>query len=468
VFSSSFLNLRDRPHCGLLGLMDEKRTDALRKAAAKRRKASGEVSCTSPEPVKKSSLPESILGGKYVRLLDKLVASLRNEQTAHGNQQLFLDDVFVVYLLAFFNPAIRSLRTLEDLSQTPQAQKHLSITRICKTTLSDFNKLIEPERFEPIVKALRENLSRKQVGKHVRDKQLELLLKQTIAVDGTFLPAVAEVAWSVANSNNHGGKHYRARFDAQIDIQTWLPEAIVIPEPGQSESSSASLHVQAGKIYLYDRGYSGFELLRAHYEAQEGDECLNVKSNFVIRYKKEGSNSPTLVVTQENAISEQDQAAGVVSDRIGYFQSDSAKKAGLSKCLLREVVIEYEENGEKKILRLITNLLDVSAGVIGLLYRMRWQVELFFRWFKTIANFGHLISHSKQGALAHLYVTIIGTMLMYLHTGYRPSKYMFALMGQVAMGAATLEDIIPILRERERRCELDRLSAARRREKNKQ
>ncbi len=58
-------------------------------------------------------------------------------------------------------------------------------------------------------------------------------------------------------------------------------------------------------------------------------------------------------------------------------------------------------------------------------------------------------------------------MVSLLHTGYRPSKYMFAMLSQVAAGGATLEEIIPILRERERRSELDRQSAARRREKKK-
>jgi len=39
------------------------------------------------------------------------------------------------------------------------------------------------------------------------------------------------------------------------------------------------------------------------------------------------------------------------------------------------------------------------------------------------------------------------------------------LLSQVAAGSATLEEIIPILRERERRNELDHTSAARRRAK---
>jgi len=69
--------------------------------------------------------------------------------------------------------------------------------------------------------------------------------------------------------------------------------------------------------------------------------------------------------------------------------------------------------------------------------------------------------------LAHLYVTIIATLLMYLHTGSRPSKYLFALLGQVALGAATLDEIMPILRERERQSQLARESAARRQARKK-
>ena len=405
--------------------------------------------------------PEKIIGVKYVRLLEKQLNQLRDE-TAHGNQRLFLDDVFVAYLLAFFNPRVRSLRTIEDVSQTQQVQKHLSVRKICKSTLSDFNSLVDPERLVPIIQALRGQLSRKQARRPHADSDLNELLKQTVAVDGTFLPAVAKVAWSVANSNNHGATRHRARLDAHLNVSTWLPEAIVVPEPGQSESDSAIEHIQTGRIYVYDRGYSGFALLRAHY-----DDEFEAKSHFVVRYKSGGVNSPTLSDVVHRPLDEEDCVAGVVSDRVGHFTSENARRAGVSKILLREIIIPYDDNGEPKTLRLITNLLNVSASTIALLYKYRWQVELFFRWFKSIGNFGHLISHASEGVLTHLYVTIIAVLLMYLHTGYRPSKYMFAMLNQVAIGAATLDEIMPILRERERRTALDRASAARRRAKKK-
>jgi hypothetical protein len=145
--------------------------------------------------------PETVVGGKYVRLLNRYLSQLRDE-TAHGNRRLFLDDVFVSYLLAFFNPTIRSLRTIEDFSQCVQAQKHVSLRKICRSTLSDFNRLADPERLAPMLDALRAQLSREQAPQRTRaTDDLSGLLQQTIAVDGTFLPATAEVTWALAANN---------------------------------------------------------------------------------------------------------------------------------------------------------------------------------------------------------------------------------------------------------------------------
>lgn len=441
----------------------------------RRRRGAGGVSraalSQSDAPEETRQWPEKVIGAKYVRLLEKHLRSLRNEN-AHGNRQLFLDDVFAVYLLAFFNPVVRSLRTVEDLSQTRQAQKHLSIDKVCKSTLSDFNQLIDPERLTPIVHALRSRLSKKNVRTERTESDLNKLLQQTVAVDGTFLHAVADVAWAVGHSNNHGAVRHRARLDAHVNVSTWLPETIVVPKPKQSEADSAIENILADRIYVYDRAYSSFALLRAHYERALHDktaenEGLRAKSHFVVRYKPAGGNSPKLRNAVDRPLTDDDRASGVQSDRVGFFTSDTARRAGVSKILLREVIVRYEEKGKTKTLRLITNLLDVSAHTIAILYRHRWQVELFFRWFKSFGHFGHLISHSRGGVLTHLYVTIIAVLLMYLHTGHRPSKYMFALLSQVAAGGATLEEILPILRERERRKELDRASAARRRAKKR-
>lgn len=417
----------------------------------------------SDDRVEEVVWPETVVGGKYVRLLNKVLTQLRQDD-AHGNRKLHLDAVFVVHLLAFFNPTVRSLRTIEDFSQTRQVRKHVSLRKVCRSTLSDFHQIAEPGRLVPIITELRRQLNRKNVTvPNCDNADLCELLKQTIAVDGTFLPALADVAWAVRNANNRGTQSYRARLDVHLDVATWLPEAIVVPEPGQSETDSAIENIREGRIHLYDRAFSSFALLNAHYR-QDDDEWVP-RSHFVVRYRPAGGNSPELRETKSRELTEADRQAGVISDCTGVFHSSKPNRHKLNAVPLREVCVQVDSDGETKTLRLITNLFDVPASVIAQLYQWRWQVELFFRWLKCFGNFTHLISHSRDGVLMHFHVTIIAALLMYLHTGYRPSKYLFVLLSQVATGAATLDEVIPILRERERQSHLARESAARRRAK---
>lgn len=416
----------------------------------------------SPLPV----WPEKVVGGKYVEMLQGQLDRLR-EEDAHGNRKLFLDDVFVVSLLAFFNPTLRSLRTLEDFSQTRQAQRHLSITKLCRSTLSDFHKLVDPVRLEPILGALRTRLERHRPQGAQASDRLGELLQQAVAVDGTFLHAVADVAWAIRCTNQQRGEQSRVRLDCHLSVASWLPEVIVLPEPQTSESVSAAAHIQEGRLYLYDRGFSGYDLINAHYH--EAEDAAQPRAHFVARYRNEGgSNTPSLVEAQDQPLTDADREAGVTSDREGRFQPWRPTKHVLVDARFREVILSrVDRDGKPQTIRLITNLLDVPAHVIGQLYQHRWQVELFFRWLKCFANFDHLISHNRQAVQAQFHVAVIGILLMYLHSGYRPSKYLFALMSQVGGGGATLDEILPILRERERQSALARASAQRRAEKKR-
>ena len=111
--------------------------------------------------------PVPVQGGKYVDMLDRHLASLR-EAIPHGNRKLFLDDVFIAHLLAFFNPTLRSLRTIEDFSQTRQARRHLSIRKLSKSTMSDFHRLIDPRVLEPVIDRLRAEVARRDAIRNSR------------------------------------------------------------------------------------------------------------------------------------------------------------------------------------------------------------------------------------------------------------------------------------------------------------
>lgn len=394
--------------------------------------------------------PEPITGGKYVRMLDAHVRAMRAGPT-HGNRELFLDDVVIAELLAFFNPTLRSLRIIEDFSQTRQAQRHLSVRRLCKSTLSDFHRVADPRLLQPIVARL-QAAAVAQGGRGL-PASLPQTLGQVLAIDGSFFAVAADVAWAVKHRTNQGKSRASVRLDMHLNIDSWVPEFVTVAGQETSEAQSAAQSVQPGAIHLYDRGIFSFELLEAQ---------LAAEAFFVHRLREPGERTPKFVAESTRQLTAEDQAAGVLSDSLGRMAGSTHRPA--PDCVLREVILRSPDEPEGTI-RLLTNLLEVEAWVIGLLYRYRWHVELFFRWLKCFANFTHLISHSRQGVLLGFYVAVIGVLLIYLHSGAKPSKYAFSLLGLVASGGATLEEIAPILAERERRIALDRASAARRKQK---
>lgn len=388
--------------------------------------------------------PEQVVGAKPIRSLERLIEGLRQE-TPHGNRELFLDDVVVAYLLAFFNPALRTLRTIEDFSQTRQARRHLTIRKLCKSTLSDFNKLADPARLQPILDHLRREVLKP--GPAEAAGPLVALHRRVLAVDGTFLKAAAAVVWAIRRRGSKTG----ARLDFHLDVETWLPELLVIPEGREGEARTARDTITAGAIHLYDRGIFSFDLIAAH---------APKTADFVMRIREPGPRCPKLETVEARELTQEALDAGVTSDRLVRLVGSDHRKP--PTMVLREVVIIPADDPENPVY-LLTTLLDLDASIIGLLYRHRWQIELFFRWLKSYARFDHLISHNREGVLLNFYVTVIGVTLMYLHMGHRPSKYLFLMMGMVANGSATLEEVMPILRERQRQCKTQRDRVARER-----
>jgi hypothetical protein len=391
--------------------------------------------------------PEQITGGKYVRMLENYAQSLRDAD-AHGNQQLFFDDVIIAHLLALFNPTLRSLRTIEDFSQTRQAQRHLSVRRLCKSTLSDFHRVADPALLGPIIECLKADAAAK--GLRPTPAGLPETLGQVLAVDGSFFTVAADVAWAVMHRTNRGEKKACVRLDMHLDVATWLPQVVAVSGSERSEAESAAATITPGAIHVYDRGIFSFELLERQQQAG---------AFFVHRLREPGPRCPQFSGETARPLTAEDTAAGVQSDTFGRLSGSAHRIA--PDIVLREVIVQSPDEAGG-VVRLLTNLLEIDAWAVALLYRYRWQVELFFRWLKCFANFTHLISASREGVLLSFYVAVIGVLLMYLHSGAKPSKYAFSLLGLVAAGASTLEEIAPILAERERRIALEAARRARR------
>jgi hypothetical protein len=369
----------------------------------------------------------------------------------HGNTDLHVTDALIVLLCAFFNPTVRSLRLIEQLSQISWVQEQIDVERVCRSTLSDALARFDPEVLVPLINRLMQEMPR--LGHHDRD--LAMICKQVIAGDGSNFNLAADVTWALMRSRGgkKNGKHGYCRLNLQVDVDTFTPVDLSVS--GRDEGSEAAAfqkRILGGVIYLFDRNFVHFGLINT---------VLECGSDFVLRVRKDtGFESAA-----DNPLSARDAEAGVISDRIGILPGSPGGRTGPPPtCTLREIIVNGDDG---KPVRLLTNLLDVPAHVIAELYRRRWQIELFLRWLKVWAGFEHLMSYSQRGVTFNFYVAVIGCLLMHVRTGRKVNKYSLFLFGQVAAGHATLEQILPMLERIEREKELERQRLARKRAQKK-
>lgn len=99
---------------------------------------------------------------------------------------------------------------------------------------------------------------------------------------------------------------------------------------------------------------------------------------------------------------------------------------------------------------LATNLLDVPAEVIVLLYRFRWLIELFFRWLKCVLACRHLLSQAAEGIQIQMYCALIACLLIQVAAGrdVRPNQWTYKLLCLYQQGWASEEEVLEHLRER--------------------
>ncbi len=175
-------------------------------------------------------------------------------------------------------------------------------------------------------------------------------------------------------------------------------------------------------LYVMDRGFQSYQLFSGIIEAG---------SHFVGRLRK----TACCDVVEHRPLTGEDRSAGVVSDtivRLGERQDRMPNQPPLRRVEVNLV----DRNGKASTPILLTSRLDLSALMVALIYQHRWPIELFFRWLKCMACFKHFFSESQAGMTMQMYIAILGTLLIAVTTGAKPSCYDYNLMGLAASGMA--------------------------------
>lgn len=380
------------------------------------------------------------LAGACAGMLQDHLVRLRGISD-HHNRVLHYDELLTALLLGFFDPTVRSLRTLDGRSISSNTlTQSLDHLRLAKSTISDAMSQFSAQALLPLMQELLKRLPDNCSHPDLAD--LLTLKKRILAIDGSYFRVPADVLWALAHRRSNNVMGRQIRLDLHLDVLRFLPVKLRVDGKDRGSESAAFIDtLEADRIYLADRNFIDFDFLRA---------VLDIGSDFVARLKKSG---PNIELLETRELTQQDLDAGVISDQIVLLPGSQGAQ-GLGRQTLRIVTVWDPVRHEE--VRLLTSLLDGPVRLVGQLYRHRWSIELFFRWLKCVAKIRHLYSESSNGITMQFYVMIIATLLMHLYTGARPSVYSYMLLASAAAGDLVLENVPEVLERVARERELER------------
>jgi len=172
-----------------------------------------------------------------------------------------------------------------------------------------------------------------------------------------------------------------------LDLRGPIPTMIAISEGKQADVRILDeLIPEPGAFYVMDRGYVDFKRLYR----------FALALAFFVTRTKAG--------VQLNRLESRpvDRTTGVRSDHIVWLTNPQSV-AHYPERLRR---VSYRDPEDGKILIFLTNNFDLPALTIAHLYKLRWRVELFFKWIKQNLRIKHFFGTTDNAVKTQVWIAV--------------------------------------------------------------
>jgi hypothetical protein len=283
------------------------------------------------------------------------------------------------------------LRDIVDcLNARPSTRYHLGFREpLAKSTLADANEQRDWRLWEDLAKTLmhkaRPLYGREDLGLDI-DNTVYALDSTTVDLSLTLFP------WADFRKTKAGIK-----IHTQIDLRGPIPTCLFITGARQHDVLWLDeLLFEPGAFYVMDRSYMDFARL---------NRIAQSAAFFVTRAK---DNLQFARQTSRPV----DMPAGVRSDQVGKPKLAKARRD--FPALLRKV--RYFDADTRRDLVFLTNNLNIPALSVANLYRLRWRIELFFRWIKGHLRIKHYYGTSPNAVKTQIWIAVcVYLMVAILH-----------------------------------------------------
>ncbi|VVS94888.1 IS4 family transposase [Desulfoluna spongiiphila] len=215
---------------------------------------------------------------------------------------------------------------------------------------------------------------------------------ELIAIDGSLIDACLSMYWA---DYRKGSKKAKGHFG--FSINQGIPTHIFLTDGKGAERPFVRTILSPGQTGVMDRGYQchdDFDLLQ-----EEG-------KRFVCRIKS----LTTRTVLEKYQTAE--------DDFVFYDAKVLLGTAGINQTKKPVRVVGYNIDGKEYYVA--TDRFDLTAHQVAEVYKLRWTIESFFKWWKNHLKVYHLIARSEYGLMVQILAGLISYLLMaiYCHEEY--------------------------------------------------
>jgi hypothetical protein len=377
---------------------------------------------------------EDLRGLKYFKVLSRFLQRLHKagcENDRAGNRILHMDQYMTLLLLCMFSPVCESLRSLQRASELKKVQEKLGVPRCSLGSLSEAARVFDSDLLGGIIGELASQL--KPIAPSAKLKDIDAIL--TI-VDGTLLTALPKTIEILL------GDRCANSFKAHVQYELFksAPVQFKLTDGKANEKAVLAGNLDAGRFYVLDRGYAKFELLQ---------QIVDNNSNFACRIRDDA----IFEVIDERPIDADGRQAGIERDMVvrlgsGPVRDKLKQPVRIIKLKVTEqteysaVSLQYKGRKAPESMLISTDRLDLDADAIALIYKYRWQIEIFFRFFKHVLGCRHLLSYSANGIELQVYAAIIACLVIALYTGRKPTKHTHEIFCWFILGWADEDEVM--------------------------
>ncbi len=209
------------------------------------------------------------------------------------------------------------------------------------------------------------------------------------AFDSTTIDLCLNVFWWAKFRRAKGG----IKLHTLYDVVTQIPAFVHITAARVNDVNAMDvIPYESEAYYIFDRGYIDYTRLY---------RITNHSAYFVVRAK-------TNLQFSRMYSNKVDKTTGIKCDQVGKLTGFYVSKQYPGK--LRRVKF-YDQDSNRDFVFLSNNM-DLSAEQIAMLYKNRWQVELFFKWIKQHLKIKSFWGTSENAVRIQVYSAIIAYCLV--------------------------------------------------------